>query len=160
MATIRGTYYEVITQDELDEELYHIAVRAINTFKFPHVSLDYKTFYAVRSNDDPNELIEVDENLVGSVPHGYFVNKITDKEIAVLLAWMKVYWIEEFMSSSDDFENVYTDSNLKTFSRANLIQQNETRYKDYVLRARETETNYSRTTNYTPTLGGINSDEG
>ena len=46
-ATIRGSYYGVITQDELDEELFNIAKRAINTFKFPRVKLVYKGFYSV-----------------------------------------------------------------------------------------------------------------
>ena len=78
-ATIRGSYYGVITQDELDEELFNIAKRAINTFKFPRVKLDYKVFYAVRDDDDEDMLNEVEADNEDAVPHGYFVNKITDK---------------------------------------------------------------------------------
>lgn len=85
-ATIRGTYYNTITQDELDEELYRIAVRAVNTFKFPRVSLDYETFYAIRDDSDDNVLNEVEESNEDAVPHGYFINAVTSKEIEVVIA--------------------------------------------------------------------------
>ena len=159
-ATIRGTYYNTITQDELDEELYNIAVRAINTFKFPRIALDYATFYAVRDDNDDNVLNEVDSSNEDAVPHAYFIEEVTSKEIEVLLAWMKVYWIEILLSTTDDFENVYTDSNIKTYSRANLIAQNMTRYKEFLAQAHEMETRYSRVSaTRTATLGDINSDE-
>lgn len=86
VATIRGTYYGIITQDELDEELYHIAEKAINTFKFPRISLDYKTFYAVRNEDNDNILDEVESTNEDAVPHAYFLNQVTFAEINVLLA--------------------------------------------------------------------------
>ena len=84
---------------------------------------------------------------------------MTDKEIEVILAWRKVYWIEYLLSNADDFDNTYTDSNIKTYSRANLVQQNTTRYKEFKDRAKEVETNYGRTETYKPTLGSINSDD-
>ena len=159
-ATIRGSYYGVITQDELDEELFNIAKRAINTFKFPRVKLDYKVFYAVRDDDDEDMLNEVEADNEDAVPHGYFVNKITDKEIEGLLAWMKVYWIERFLSNSDDFENTYTDSTSKTFSRANLVQQNLSRYNQFLAQAHEIETRYSRVNAIgTASIGDINTDQ-
>lgn len=159
-ATIRGSYYGVITQDNLDEELFYIAKRAVNTFKFPRIKLDYTVFYAVRSDEDDNALEEVNENAEDAVPHAYFTNNITDKEIEVLLAWMKVYWIENLLSNADDFENIYTDSTIKTFSRANLIQQNTTRYKQFLEQAHEIETRYSRVTALgAATMGSINSDD-
>ena len=159
-ATIRGSYYGVITQDELDEELFNIAKRAINTFKFPRVKLDYKVFYAVRDDDDEDMLNEVEADNENAVPHGYFINKITDKEIEVLLAWMKVYWIERFLSNSDDFENTYTDSTIKTFSRANLVQQNLSRYNQFLAQAHEIETRYSRVNAVgAASIGDINTDQ-
>ena len=159
-ATIRGTYYNTITQDELDEELYNIAVRAVNTFKFPRISLDYTTFYAIRDDSDENILNEVAENTEDAVPHGYFTNEVTSKEIEVLIAWMKVYWIENLLSTTDDFENVYTDSNIKTYSRANLIAQNMTRYKEFLAQAHEMETRYSRVfVIRTATLGEVNEED-
>ena len=37
-ATIRGSYYGIITEDFIDEECYHLAERAISAFKFPKIS--------------------------------------------------------------------------------------------------------------------------
>lgn len=158
-ATIRGSYYGVITQDELDDELFNIAKRAINTFKFPRVKLDYKVFYAVRDENDDNVLNEVPADTEDAIPHGYFINQVTDKEIEVILAWRKVYWIERFLSNSDDFENSYTDSTIKTFSRANLVQQNLSRYNQFLAQAHEIETRYSRVSaTGAASLGDINND--
>ena len=82
-ATIRGSYYGVITEDFIDEECYHLAKRAISAFKFPRISTDYKTFYAIREEDT---LLEVDENTEGAVPHGYFINDLSYAEIEILIA--------------------------------------------------------------------------
>ena len=96
-ATIRGEIYGVITQDELDEECFNLARRAIAAFKFPKISTDYKTFYAIREEDT---LLEVDENTEGAVPHGYFINDLSYAEIEILIAWMKVYWTEMLLSNA------------------------------------------------------------
>ena len=82
-ATIRGEIYGVITQDELDEECFNLARRAIAAFKFPKISTDYETFYAIREEDT---LLEVDENTEGAVPHGYFINDLSYAEIEILIA--------------------------------------------------------------------------
>lgn len=83
-ATIRGTYYGVITQDFIDEECYNLALRAISAFKFPKISTDYNTFYAIRNED--GSLQEVDSITEGAVPHGRFVNDLSYAEIEVLIA--------------------------------------------------------------------------
>ena len=67
-ATIRGEYYGIITQDDLDEECYHLACRAISTFKFPKISLDYETFYAIRQDD--NTLKKLMKTISEAIPHG------------------------------------------------------------------------------------------
>ena len=83
-ATIRGEYYGIITQDDLDEECYHLACRAISTFKFPKTSLDYETFYAIRHDD--NTIEEVDDDNPEAIPHGAFVGEISYSEVEVLIA--------------------------------------------------------------------------
>ena len=154
-ATIRGEYYGIITQDDLDEECYHLACRAISTFKFPKTSLDYETFYAIRTEN--NEILEVDEEDPNGIPHGMFLNKISYAEVEVLIAWMKVYWYENLLSNSDNFEDLYTDANIKTFSRANLIDKNTNVLKDARKAAQLAETNYSRVNaSRKPTLGDVN----
>ena len=84
-ATIRGEYYGVISQDDIDEECFHLAERAIAAFKFPKISTEYETFYAVRNAD--NELEEVDpEEFPEAVKHGYFINDLSYAEIEILIA--------------------------------------------------------------------------
>ena len=87
-ATIRGDYYGIISERELDEECYNLALRAISTFKFPRISTDYVTFYAIR--DENNQLQEVAESELDNYPdatlHAYFINELTFAEIQVLIA--------------------------------------------------------------------------
>lgn len=157
-ATIRGEYYGVVSQDFVDEELYNLACRAIVAFKFPKISTDYTTFYAIR--EDANTIREVakeDEDFNQAIPHAYFNNTLTYAEIEIILAWMKVYWCENQISNADNFYEIYTDANIKTYSRANLIDKNIKLMDTFRKNARELETTYSRvSTTRTPTLGSVN----
>ena len=156
-ATIRGEYYGIITQDDLDEECFNITRRAIATFKFPRISTEYEIFYARRADDYTLEEVEEDEE--GAIPHGLFKNDLTFDEIQVLLAWMKVYWCENQLSNADNFDDIYTDANIKTFSRANLIDKNTNLLKLYKAEAREAENRYSRVnTSRKPSLGDVNNE--
>ena len=157
-AIIRGAYYGVITQDFIDEECYNLALRAISAFKFPKISTDYNTFYAIRQEDGTLE--RVDRSTEGAIPHGEFVNELTYAEIEVLIAWMKVYWCENQISNADNFEDIYTDANIKTYSRANAVDKNMKLMAEYRSYARELETRYSRVNaDRKPSLGDINTDE-
>ena len=158
MATIRGDYYSLLTQDALDNELYYIAVRAVNTFKFPRILTTFETYYAKHA--DESTLIEIDEDAPGAIPHAYFVNDLTDAELEVILAWMKFYWCESLISNSNNFQEMYTDSNIKTFSRANAIDKNMNLMNTYREYARDIEQRYSRVTaDHRPTIGRVNGGE-
>lgn len=162
-ATIRGEYYGVISRDNIDEECYYLAKRAIHAFKFPKISTDYTTFYAVRDEETgfltPVEGEDADET-DRAIPHAYFNNQLTDAEIEIILAWMKVYWCENQISNADNFEDIYTDSNIKTYSRANVVDKNIKLLETYRKYARELENHYSRVTSARKSsLGEINSDE-
>ena len=52
---------------------------------------------------------------------------------------MKVYWCEYQLSNADNFEDVYTDVNIKTYSRANLVDKNLKLLKEYREYARDLE---------------------
>jgi hypothetical protein len=162
-ATIRGTYYGVISQEQMDEECFYIAQRAVAAFKFPRISTEYEVVHYVRSEEDPNVFMEVDEdddNFDDSIPHAYFLNKLTHDEIEVIVAWMKVYWCEYQLSNADNFEDMYTDANIKTYSRANMVDKNLKLLKEYREYARDLENRYSRVTSVRkPSLGDVNSDE-
>lgn len=159
LATIRGEYYGIISQDDIDEELFHLAERAIATFKFPKISTDYETFYAIRTDD--NTLEEVDlEDYPEAIQHGVFKNKLSYAEIEVLIAWMKVYWCENQISNADNFEDMYTDANIKTYSRANAVDKNLKLLAEYRKYARDLETRYGRVTaERKPSLGDVNNDD-
>lgn len=73
---------------------------------------------------------------------------------------MKVYWCENQISNSDNFDDMYTDSNIKTYSRANAVAQNTKLMAEYRSYARDLETRYSRiNTSGKPSLGDVNEDE-
>lgn len=160
-ATIRGTYYGVISQEQMEEECFYIACRAVAAFKFPKISTDYEVVYFIRNEDGVFvEVNEEDENFDDAVPHAFFVNKLSYDEIEVILAWMKVYWCEYQLSNADNFEDIYTDANIKTYSRANLVDKNLKLLKEYREYARDLENRYSRVTSVRkPSLGDVNSDE-
>ncbi len=157
-ATIRGAYYGIVTEDFIDEECYHLAVRAISAFKFPKISTEYTTYYAVRLED--GTLSEVTSDTEDAVPHGKFTNDLTYAEIEVITAWMKVYWCENQISNADNFDDMYTDVNIKTYSRANAVAQNTKLMADYRDYARDLENRYSRVNSSgKPSLGDVNEDE-
>lgn len=159
-ATIRGEYYGIITIDDMDEECYNIARRAVAAFKFPRISTEYKTFYAIRDPEFDNTLQEVSEDTDGAIQHAYFINDLTYAEIEIILAWMKFYWCEQQISNADNFEDIYTDASIKSYSRANAVAQNLKLMKYYREAAQELETRYSRVNGVKmPSLGDINSDE-
>ena len=160
-AAIRGTIYTVLTQDELDEECYNLACRAIAAFKFPKVDLSYTTFYAYWDDDvleevDPNDEDEMED----AVPHAYFDNEVGFAEISIVIAWMKVYWTEMQISNADNFEDMYTDVNIKSYSRANAVDKNLKTLEYFRAQAKDLENQYSRVnSNKKPALGDVNEDE-
>lgn len=166
-ATIRGEYYGIISQDFIDEECFNLALRAISAFKFPKISTAYTTFYAVRQQDGSLKEVasaDVDKSEYGTpatgaapIQHGRFINDLTYAEIEVIIAWMKVYWAENQVSNADNFDDMYTDANIKTFSRANAVDKNTKLMAEYRAYARDLETRYGRVNeSRKPSIGDIN----
>lgn len=153
--SIRGSYYGIITKEAMDEECFFLATRAIATWKFPKVSLEYTIFYEKTEN---GETVETTADDVDAIPHAYFTSdEVGYAEVSVIVAWMKVYWCEKLMSNSNNYEDVYTDSNIKTFSKANVIDKWIKQYSTYRNDARELEIHYSRVnTAQRPAVGDIN----
>ena len=164
-STIRGSYYGIVSEDLIDEECFYLALRAISAFKFPKISTAYQVYYAIRKDD--GTLIEEDTegNLItstteGAIPHGRFINNLSYAEIEIIIAWMKVYWCENQISNSDNFDEMYTDVNIKVYSRANALDKNMKLMAEYRKYARDLENRYSRVTSeQKSSLGDINSDE-
>ena len=51
---------------------------------------------------------------------------------------MKVYWCENQISNADNFDEIYTDVNIKTYSRANAVDKNMKLMAEYREYARDT----------------------
>ena len=91
---------------------------------------------------------------------GRFLNNLSYAELEIIIAWMKVYWCENQISNADNFDDMYTDVNIKTFSRANAVDKNMKLMAEYRKYARDLENRYSRVTDQQkPSLGDVNSDE-
>ena len=78
LSTINSCTYAEITDQELQDELDNLALRAIAKFKFPKVSLEY---------DYSDEIIDDSLPIVERQKYGYyFINNVTIKEIRVILS--------------------------------------------------------------------------
>lgn len=161
-SAIRGTIYGHITRDNIDAQCYDLAVKAIATFnqKWPRVSLDYETFYAIRKDENKEVLDLVDEDVEGAIKHGYFLNEITQEEIELLVAWMTYYWGKYWLSNADNFSEIYTSSEIKTYSRANAIDKWTKLVQFYRDEVRDLEDRYSRiNAERRPSIGDINTED-
>ena len=151
LSTVSSCTLASITDQELQEELDHLALRAIARFKYPKVKLDY--------NYD-TDIVDINMPIIERSEKGYyFVNAVTQKEINVIIAWMKVYWLEYQLSKERNYENIYTDKDVKSFSPGNALNAITNAYETYTLAARKEEESYYRvTTDGKPAVGKINVD--
>ena len=138
------------TDQELQNELDMLAKRAIARFKFPKVSLAY-----AYDADIVNTNLPVVER---SAKGYYFTNDgVGYREYDVIVAWMKVYWLEYQLSKERNYENLYADKDVKAFSSGNLISAIEKAYNTMMQVARKTEEDYGRVrTDGRPAIGDVN----
>ena len=137
------------TDQELQNELDILARRAIAKFKFPKISLEFA--YDDTIADETKPVVE------RSTKGYYFVNSIGYREIEVILAWMKVYWLEYQLSKERNYENVLADKDVKAFSSGALISSIEKAYTRMMTTARKTEEDYGRVNSSgKPALGDVN----
>ena len=139
LSTISSYTLSQMSDDDVRAELFNIASNAITRFKFPKVSLSYSL----------NEL-------EGKY---YFDNNVTQKELNVIIAHMKVVWLEFQISKEQRFQMQYYDNNVKTFSMGNILAQLNRMYENFVKQAKDIEYNYGRVNiNGGSTIGNINHD--
>ena len=137
------------TDQELQDELDILAKRAIAKFKFPKIDLSYK--YDDNIIDDAKPVVE--RQKAGY----YFINEVGMREIIVIVAWMKVYWLEYQLSREKNYENLYADKDVKAFSSGNLISSIEKAYSTMRTAARKDEEDYYRiNADGKPAIGDIN----
>lgn len=122
LSTLKSNTLANMSDDDIESYLFNLTVRAIASFKFPRVDLDYE-----------------------STDEGYaFKEEITQSEINVLLAYMKMYWLEQQMDSEERFENLYYDKDVRTFSRGNMLKALKDRYDLAREQVKRAEYDYSR----------------
>ena len=149
LSTLHSCTLASFTDQELQNELDVLVKRAIARFKFPKIALDYKY---------DSDIVDMSLPIVERRQRGYyFINEVGYREIEVILAWMKVYWLEYQLSKERNYENLYADKDVKAFSSGNLINSITKAYDIMLLTARKTEEDYGRIrSNGTPAIGDVN----
>lgn len=127
---IRGERYLVMSDRQIADELITLAKQAVNNFLFPNIALDYDYEEDTESEVFPRRY--------------YFVNDLTDRELAIIIAWMEYFWCKLIVSNADNFNNVYFDSNIKAFSPGNMLHNYRTMMYNYRDEARRLESRYYR----------------
>lgn len=149
LSSLSSCTYASYTDQELQNALDVLVKRSIARFKFPKVSLEY----AYDKTIEDISLPVVERSTKGY----YFINEVGYRELEVLLAWMKVYWLEYQLSKERNYQNLIADKDVKTFSSANLIGSIEKAYNTMTLTARKVEEDYGRVrTDGKPAIGDVN----
>lgn len=131
-----------LTNDEIKQELFNWTVLASSYFKFPRVDLDYVVYRV--NNPGPN-------GEVGA----YFKGELTQKEITVIVEYMKLVHFEIQLTDSKKYEMYYEDANLKMPSQSALITQINRSYENQQAKAKKAERDYYRVKDNKPTVGSI-----
>lgn len=141
---IRGERYLVMNERQIADELITLAKQAINNFLFPNVSLEYA--------------YEEDETNLVFPRRYYFIDNPTDKELAIVIAWMNYFWCKLIVANADNFNNIYFDSNIKSFSPGNTLHNYRVMQNAYRDEARRLESRYYRADKASG-IGGTIDDE-
>lgn len=149
LSTLSSCTLASYTDQELQDELDILTKLAIAKFKFPKIDLSY-------DYDDSilNEIKPVEEQQKKGY---YFKNEVGMREKVVIIAWMKVYWLEYQLSKERNYENLYSDKDVKAFSSGNLVSSIEKVYSTMLKAARKSEEDYYRiNAEGKPAIGDIN----
>ena len=87
-----------------------------------------------------------------------FVDKdFGQREVNVILAYMRKYFLEWMLTREKNFEQQYYDADTKTHSMGNLVQQINTAYKNANKEANDINYDYTRSDkNRKPRIGAVN----
>lgn len=128
---------------DLAAVLVGIIKMSIEDFLFPKVPLTYE----YDSMTDP----------LDHEPFGYyFTEEVTTAEIKVIIAWMRVYWVQMQLNNADNFSNPLFDKDIKGYSPAMMLKTIESVYNTTYKAAQTATFNYSRKSKGgAPALGEI-----
>ncbi len=143
LQTIRGERYLLMTDRQIYDELISLAKRAIAKFKFPNIELSYAFF----PQDDESLPVRY-----------YFEEDLGFAEINVIIAWMQFYWADFMVSNADNFQNIYFDNNIQSYSPGNVLHNYTVAKERYYNEAHRIESEYYRAGS-TPSIGGTIDDD-
>lgn len=130
--SIRDCTYINMDEYDLTDVLNNLIISSINDFLFPKCSLEY----AEDSKFDP---------LDGDTYGYYFVDEeIGDAEYKVILAFMKVHWIQNQITWDNNFKNPFFDANIKGYSPANMLTAMQKTLTTFQEEAERVRFNYNR----------------
>lgn len=132
LAGIQDDTFSEMTDADLTTTLNTIVKNALQRFKFSKVGLDY-------SYDDTNDPLD-------STPYGFYFNdtNIGDAEYQVIIAYMKVIWIDYQIATSRNFSNPFFDKDIKGYSPANMLTAMKNLKESYKKDAIELAFDYNR----------------
>lgn len=130
-----------LTNEEIKEELYNLTVLSIPRFRFPRISLKYKTF----------DNSEMPDGKGGT----YFLEDVTQKEITVIVEYMLSSSTQKQLTAASEENSYYQDANLKLPSVTGRVTQLNRANENQMKKAKRTEEDYYSTRNDSPTLGEI-----
>lgn len=117
---------------DLTKVLEGIIKLSIEDFLFPKVSLKY----AYDESTDP-----LDEEEYGY----YFIDESVDfAEFKVIIAWMKVYWVQMQLNNKANFQNPLFDKDIKGYSPAAMLKTIESVFITTKEEAKSATSKYSR----------------
>ena len=161
-----------LTDGELESELEKFLLRALADFRFPQVSLEYRIEEVEKTEVVKHDEHSIDpgmEALVIKDNDDHFITRVaidkifvdekfSQREVNVIIAYMKKYYLEWLSSRERNFEQQYYDADTRTHSQANMVQQITNAYKVAIKEADSANYDYSRmdSTNRRPRLGKVN----
>lgn len=138
--TMKSNTIAEMSDEDIISMLDMMLIRAIAEFRFPDINLEH---------------IQVENPTTNKTEYA-FVNKVTQRELNVLLVLVKKYWLEQQLDNENEFANLYYDRDVKTHSAANLIKTLNNRYTEASNEAKRIQWDYSRGHGKDIRLGAIN----
>lgn len=125
--TLKSSTIAAMEDYDIELMLNDMIIRAVANFRYPKVNLTYHEVV------DYNDTVEYE-----------FENTLTQREINVILALVKVAWLEQQLDNENNFETVYYDKDVRVHSRGNLIKSIQERHDAAKLEAKTAQYNYYR----------------
>lgn len=137
LAQVESDEWETMSDFETDIDLLSVAKAAKPWFKFPRCSLDWEEI----------DFSEGEENSVTPNKVNFVDQTITNTEIQILAAFMKMIWYGRVVDSWENLRPLYTE---RDFSPGKMLAEFKGRAADQKKNAQDLERVYYRSVNGKP----------